>query len=751
MTLALIRGKAHGARRACRSMLPLLLLLVCAAGPVTAQDMAFQPPASPDDARADTLMRDLAERVLPVYQDRDVDRFLDRVAAIQSIAGHRAAAYASREQLRQRRGNRIPDAPEREARLIDIYIRALDFQRQQGKLDWNEAYARTFKATVAPLSDVDAFALTGWRPPPLEIPQRELQRSFDALRARRSLPMAEAVELLHRYFRYNALSRFSEPFLEAAADDDQRRYEFEALRIPGPQGRRIAVTLARPRNVVQPLPALLEFTVYIEAGQPVTGPAARGYVGVVAYTRGREAAGLRADPFEHDGEDARVVIDWIAQQPWSDGRVAMTGSGYSAFAAWAAASKAPLNLQAIATTDPLAPGIDMPMAGNIFRNEAYRWAQRITGFLGDERELDEDDAAWRALDEEWYRSGRSYRELPLVNGRQNLYFQRWLGHPSYDRYWQKMLPHGAGFAKVDLPVLTITGFYSLQQSAALHYFVEHQRHHPDADHWLVVGPWRAAAAQPALDDLRYRWLDYVLKAAPRPAALADRVTFATQGVEGWRHAPTLATMGKGRLRLQLDAQRVEGGYLLARRDAPSANGGVQFEVDWGARRPAGAAGGIAPARPATGAAHALTFISEPFAEATDLVGVPTGALEVTSNRQDVDLTIALHEQRPNGDRIPLFDPPIAFRASYASDRTRRKLMQPGKRERIELRSERVTSHRISAGSRLMLTLSVVDRGDRQINYGSGKDVSEETAADGRRPLRMTLHAGSHVDILLHGK
>jgi uncharacterized protein len=726
----------------------LVLLLACASGAVAAQDVGFQAPSSPDDARAATLLRDLAERVLPVYEDRDTDRYLERVAAIQTIAGHRAAAQASREQLRQRRGNRNPDATEREARVLDIYVRALDFQRQQGSLAWNEAYLRTFRAAVTPLSDADAFAVTGWRPPALGPLRKELQRTFDAQRARGSVPLADAVELLYRYFRYDALNRFNEPLLDAAAEDDERRYEFSALRIPGPQGRLIAVVLARPRKPAQPLPALLEFTIYVDARQPVTGPAARGYVGVVAYTRGREASGERAVPFEHDGEDARAVIDWIAKQPWSDGRVAMTGSGYSAFAAWAAAMKAPLALQAIVTTDPMAPGIDLPMAGNIFRNEAYRWAQRVAGRSGDERELDDDDAAWRALDENWYRSGRSYRELGQVNRRPNLYFQRWLSHPSYDRFWQKLIPTGAQFGKIDLPVLTISGFYSLQQSAALHYFAEHQRNHAQADHWLVVGPWRAAAAQPVLDELRYRWLDYVLKAAPRPAALADRVNFTTQGLDGWRHAPTLQAMGKERLRLQLDPQRVEGGYLLARRNTPSAEGAVQLDVEWGPRASRGA--GSEPG-PNAGPAHAVTFISEPFAAATDVTGVPTGALEVTVNRQDVDLTLALHEQRPNGDRIPLFDPPIAFRASYAANRAQRRLLQPGKRQRIELRSERVTSHRIPAGSRLMLTVSVVERGDRQINYGSGKDVSDETAADGRRPLHVTLHAGSYVELLLHSK
>ncbi len=532
--------------------------------------MAFQAPASPDDARAATLLRDLAERVLPVYEERDTDRFLERVTANPDHRGpscggagqSRAAATAARQSQSGCRRTRS-------AAARHLCPRAGSPAAARATSPGAEAYARTFRAAVTPLSNADAYAITGWRPPAFGPLRKELQRTFDAQRARGTLPVAEAVELLLRYFRYDAFNRFGEELLAAAAEDDDRRYEFSALRIPGPQGRRIAVVLARPRKPEQPLPAVLEFTIYIDARQPVTGPASRGYVGVVAYTRGREAAGERAVPFEHDGEDARAVIDWISKQPWSDGRVAMTGSGYSAFAAWAAATKAPLALQAIVTTDPMAPGIDLPMAGNIFRNEAYRWAQRITGKSGDERELDDDDAAWRALDENWYRSGRAYRELGQVNRRPNLYFQRWLSHPSYDRYWQKMIPTGEQLAKIDLPVLTITGFYSLQQAAALHYFAEHQRHHPQADHWLVVGPWRIAAAQPALDDLRYRWLDYVLKGVPRPAALADRVNFVTQGVDGWRHAPSLQAMGTQRLRLQLDAKRVEGGYLLARRDTPS--------------------------------------------------------------------------------------------------------------------------------------------------------------------------------------
>ena len=76
---------------------------------------------------------------------------------------------------------------------------------------------------------------------------------------------------------------------------------------------------------------------------------AHGYASVLALTRIAGVAGNRPRPFETEGDDAWAAIAWIAQQPWSDGRVAMQGFGYGGFAAWAAAKRQPPALKAIAT------------------------------------------------------------------------------------------------------------------------------------------------------------------------------------------------------------------------------------------------------------------------------------------------------------------------------------------------------------------------------------------------------------------
>jgi len=52
----------------------------------------------------------------------------------------------------------------------------------------------------------------------------------------------------------------------------------------------------------------------------------------------------------------------------------------------------------------------------------------------------------------------------------------------------------------------------------------------------------------------------------------------------------------------------------------------------------------------------------------------------------------------------------------------------------------------AAGSRIVLVIGLNRRPDRQVNYGSGKDVNSETIADAKWPVRVRWHARSYVEI-----
>jgi hypothetical protein len=58
----------------------------------------------------------------------------------------------------------------------------------------------------------------------------------------------------------------------------------------------------------------------------------------------------------------------------------------------------------------------------------------------------------------------------------------------------------------------------------------------------------------------------------------------------------------------------------------------------------------------------------------------------------------------------------------------------------------MTSVQLQPGSRLALVLSIGKRPDREINYGTGGDVSEESIADGKTPVEIQWYGDSYIDI-----
>jgi hypothetical protein len=140
------------------------------------------------------------------------------------------------------------------------------------------------------------------------------------------------------------------------------------------------------------------------------------------------------------------------------------------------------------------------------------------------------------------------------------------------------------------------------------------------------------------------------------------------------------------------------------------------------------------------------FVTEPFDEAVELGGRLRGELDFTINKYDVDLVVMLYELRSHGEYVKLFEPAFSFRASYARDRVRRRLLMAGVRQQLPFQSDRMVGRQLQAGSRLVLVIGVNKRADQQINYGAGNDVSAESIEDAGAPLRIRWHQGSFIEI-----
>lgn len=743
-----------------RRLLALLLLLLALPALLAARDFGFDPPRSADDVAAAAVMRDLAQRLVPVYQEADTDLYLANLAAMQIVSGAFAAADDTSQNLRNRHQGAPVDTALDRAMIDIIYANARALEARE-RLSFAQAYTRAFRDVMPQLDDAHAASVVARLAAPLAAYRLPVQQAFDRWRAKGSIPEADAVALVRNYLAYESRRSYAPLIPPLAAAEDGRRYLVEAdVLIPTRAGIAIHASIVRPASARFPVPTLLRFTLD-PADDDAKRSATHGYVGITAYVRGRKPDGRGAvRPFFHDGDDAKAVIDWIARQDWSDGRVAMLGDGYSGYAAWAAARKKPAALKGIATIAPMAPGIDFPLAGQIYRNAMARWALEHTGPkpLAAEKNA---DARWRALDEAWYRSGRAYEEIDRVLlGKRSTLLRTWLTHPSHDRFWQKLLPTAKQFAQIDVPVLGIAGYYGAD-AGALYYHQEHLRNRPQADNTLLIGPYdpgsirlgsgsglRGMAIDPVaqidLNALRFEWLAQLLKGAKKPALLQGRVNVEVMGANQWRQVPSLDAPDRPRLRLYLDTQKRDGPQRLLPAQA-DGDGAVELSVDLADRRdpPPPPPDALRLAQLTT--RDGIRFVSEPLAKDTEISGSLRGGFDITPSRQDVDLNIAMYELTASGSYQLLFEP-YDFRASYAGDRTRRRLLAAGERQMLAFTTERMTAAKLAAGSRIVLVVGINNRADRQLNLGSGKAVNSEKVADATAPLRVRWHAGSYVEI-----
>ena len=83
-----------------------LFLFAASLSWAAAPDLEFHAPSSPTDAATAATLRDLATRLVPIYEEPDRDRYLANLFALQMVSGNYAAADVSRQSLRERGGSR---------------------------------------------------------------------------------------------------------------------------------------------------------------------------------------------------------------------------------------------------------------------------------------------------------------------------------------------------------------------------------------------------------------------------------------------------------------------------------------------------------------------------------------------------------------------------------------------------------------------------------------------------------------------
>lgn len=549
-----------------------------------------------------------------------------------------------------------------------------------------------------------------------------------------------------------------------AADTSTGYLISDSVLIKTRDGASISALLVRKAGVTRRQSTILYFTIYARKTdiKKAIDAADRGYVGIVAYTRGKRYSETPVvAPYEYDGRDAYDVIDWIARQPWSDQQVGMYGGSYSGFAQWAATKQLHPALKTIVPSAAVAPGLDAPMTNNVIMTFPFSW----TYYISNNKWLDEEDyrsRKWNDLQWQWFNRGAAYRSLDSMAGRPgNRIFHSWLNHPTYDRYWQNMIPYRNEFAHIDIPVLSTTGYYDGGQIGATYYLREHLKYNPRAVHYLLIGPYGHfgcqgypdtvlngyridQAANVPIHEIIFQWFDHILKGAPKPAMLKDRINYQVMGTNQWKHVPTLAAMSRDSLTLYLQPAQPGGEHVLTKR-APAHLQYTTQTIDFADRSTINSYYYINnilyDSLPIN---NGIVYKSEPLVNPFEISGRFSGQLSAMISKKDMDFSVVLFEEMSDGRYFYLTY--FMGRASYTHDGMHRRLLQPGKKVKLPFTNSYITSRLLQPGSRIVAIVNINKSPFEQINYGTGKDVSLETIQDAGAPLRIRWYNDSYLKI-----
>jgi putative CocE/NonD family hydrolase len=543
------------------------------------------------------------------------------------------------------------------------------------------------------------------------------------------------------------------------------------VKIPMRDGVKLNATVYRPHGQEGPLPVIFELTPYISDSYHERAYyfAQHSYVFAIVDVRGRGNSEGRFDPFYQEPADGHDVVEWLAAQPWSNGKVAMWGGSYAGFDQWLTLREEPPHLVTIVPAAAAHVGVDFPMFHNVFYSYVMQWLTFTSGVTGNGNLFGE-SSFWRAKFGEMYREHRPFRELDRIVGNTSTVFQEWLAHPEVDAHMKTLELTPEQYGQIGVPILTITGSYDGDQAGAMAYYRSHMRYGTEAAkarHYLIIGPWdHAGTRTPSkevggltfgdnclldLNKLHTEWYDWTMKSGPKPEFLEQRVAYYVMGANEWKYADSLDATGKQTRTLYLDSSdgRANDVFASGRLSgtSPGSSTPDHYSYDPLDTRPAAleeedVKSYLTDQRAALNLfGNGLVYHSEPFAADTEISGFVRLELWMSIDVPDTDLAATLYEIRQDGTSIQLTGD--LMRARYRESLSQAKLVTPGAIERYEFSGFTFFSRRIAKGSRLRLLIACPNTRDLEKNYNSGGVVADETAKDARTAHVMLYHDARH--------
>ena len=506
--------------------------------------------------------------------------------------------------------------------------------------------------------------------------------------------------------------------------------------------------------------------------------ASHGYAFALIDVRGRGNSGGDFEPFAQEPRDGHDVVEWLAQQPFCDGKVAMWGGSYAGFDQWATAKEFPTHLTTIVPVAAAHPPLDYPSLDNVGETYDVQWFTFTRGHAG-QQNLFGDQKFWRTKFLDAYKKHLPFKSLDSFVGNPLVNFQRILKHPMADGYNDAMVPTREQFQKINLPILTITGQYDGDELGALTFYRDHLANaSPEVrtKHFLVIGPWDHAGTRTPTDevggvkfgpgalvdlnDLHRQWYDWTMKNGAKPEVLKNQVAYyllapGNTGANGeWKYADNFEALVANPRTFYLDSKNGDANGVFrsgSLAENQPKEGADKFTYDPLDTKRGENVEGIDPKEKTAGLDQTyalsigddgLVYHTAPFSNETSLIGCPAVTLWVSIDTPDTDLSADLYEIQPDGTSIALWSD--IRRLRYRESLRQEKLVKPGEIVRCEFNPGLFVARRLMKGSRLRLVISSPNSILWQKNYNSGGVVADETVKDARTAQVQVYHDATHA-------
>jgi len=509
-------------------------------------------------------------------------------------------------------------------------------------------------------------------------------------------------------------------------------------------GVRLSVDVAQPQAEGR-FPAILIITPY--SNNPgfqkrAAWFASRGYVVAVADSRGRFDSEGIWDPFDPKHKtDGHDLVEWLAAQPWCDGRVGMMGLSYMGWAQWWTATQAPPSLKAIVPeVAPPDAMFNAPYQNGVLVSWMVDWGGANAGRVG--QVMGPGPYGGFASEE---RRLVDYTQLPYLklNERRGAldapWFEKWIrGNTSSDPYWRAIAyQNPESYAKITVPSLAATGWFDADfPGAPMNYLAMKEHGTTDAARRprLVIGPWQHIIntsrklgafdyGEEAIidwDGYVCRWFDHWLKGIVNGVMEDPPVHVFVMGRNRW-HAeqdwPLPQTQWtKFYLRSKGRANSIDGDGLLSA--DPPAGGEAPFDTYvYDPAKPTRSPftgghleDGAADTRKSSGGPDVLVYTTPPLEEEIEVTGPITAKLYASTSARDTDWMVRLVDVQPDGFSAMLCEGVMRARhrdpeRGGSFNPAELSLIEPGQVYEYTIEFWRATANAFAKGHRIRVEIS----------------------------------------------